>query len=49
MELSLGFWNKYVPRPKKIRHGKEIIRKIRADLNILTPMYTQTLDRRLEY
>jgi len=49
MELSLGFWNKYVPRPKKIRHGKEIIRKIRADLNILTPIHAQTLPRRSGY
>jgi len=38
MELSLEFWNKYVPRPKKIQHGKEIIRKIKADLNILWPL-----------
>jgi len=49
MELSLGFWNKYVPRPKKIRYGKEIIRKIRADLNILAPILTQILPRRSEY
>jgi len=49
MELSLGFWNKYVPRPKKIRHGKEIIRKIRADLNILAPIHAQTISGRSEY
>jgi len=35
MELSPEFWNKYVPRPKKNQRGKEIIRKIEADLNIL--------------
>ena len=35
MEISLEFWNKYVPRLENIQDGKEIIRKIEADLNIL--------------
>jgi len=39
MELSLDFWNKYVPRHKKILCRKEIIRKIGADLNILCSLY----------
>jgi hypothetical protein len=34
MELSFEFWNKYVPHLENL-YGKEIIRKIKADLNII--------------